>query len=397
MINEETQLDSALQLKKYVRDIGCPESADIQHCLENSAVIAKILAEKIRTDTFTGLRKLEFLLAELSEIPFFERLETVQVMLNTLYKQINVDEGFSLTGKQNGVLACHNALCTSIFIRAGKKEWAEQGVRWIISYFPFDEGFSLTGKQNGVLACHNALCTSIFIRAGKKEWAEQGVRWIISYFPFDRNEPSNWQGKDLFHRFGGCVGNSPCYDGVVKSVKALSEYAEKYGELPGLRAKLQQGLDYILKHRVIFHQNNDEYLYDDLITLFYPYPYRTNIIEALSVLKTEKLLDRPECQAALDYLKDEYLYDDLITLFYPYPYRTNIIEALSVLKTEKLLDRPECQAALDYLKAKQRSDGFWQAEKIFMKSSWVPFDDLKKTGMWITDEINWIFSAVSSR
>lgn len=303
MINEETQLDSALQLKKYVRDIGCPESADIQHCLENSAVIAKILAEKIRTDTFTGLRKLEFLLAELSEIPFFERLETVQVMLNTLYKQTNVDEGFSLTG-----------------------------------------------KQNGVLACHNALCTSIFIRAGKKEWAEQGVRWIISYFPFDRNEPSNWQGKDLFQRFGGCVGNSPCYDGVVKSVKALSEYAEKYGELPGLRAKLQQGLDYILKHRVIFHQNNDEYLYDDLITLFYLYPYRTNIIEALSVLKTEKLLDRPECQAALDYLK-----------------------------------------------AKQRSDGFWQAEKIFMKSSWVPFDDLKKTGMWITDEINWIFSAVSSR
>lgn len=256
MINEETQLDSALQLKKYVRDIGCPESADIQLCLENSTVIAKILAEKIRTDTFTGLRKLEFLLAELSEISFFERLETVQVMLNTLYKQTNVDEGFSLTG-----------------------------------------------KQNGVLACHNALCTSIFIRAGKKEWAEQGVRWIISYFPFDRNEPSNWQGKDLFHRFGGCVGNSPCYDGVVKSVKALSEYAEKYGELPGLRAKLQQGLDYILKHRVIFHQNNDEYLYDDLITLFYPYPYRTNIIEALSVLKTEKLLDRPECQAALDYLK----------------------------------------------------------------------------------------------
>lgn len=131
----------------------------------------------------------------------------------------------------------------------------------------------------------------------------------------------------------------------MKSVKTLSEYAEKYGELPGLRAKLQQGLDYILKHRVIFHQNNDEYLYDDLITLFYPYPYRTNIVEALSVLKSEKLLDRPECQAALDYLK-----------------------------------------------AKQRSDGFWQAEKIFMKSSWVPFDALKKPGMWITDEINWILT-----
>lgn len=298
MIDKESHVDSALHLKKLVRENHCPESSEIMDYLKHSEIITRILSESIRTDTFTGLRKLEFLLAELSEIPFFERLDGSQAMFETLYNHTNVDEGFSLTG-----------------------------------------------KQNGVLACHNALCTSIYIRAGKKEWAAQGIQWIISYFPFEKDEPSTWHGKDLFHRFGGCVGKSPCYDGVVKSVKVLSEYRKKYGELPGLSAKLQQGLDYILKHRVIFHQNNDEFLYDDLITLFYPYPYRTNIIEALSVLKSEKLLDRPECQAALDYLK-----------------------------------------------TKQRSDDYWQAEKLFMKSSWVPFDDLKKPGMWITDEINWILT-----
>lgn len=114
--------------------------------------------------------------------PFFERLEKVQAMLDTLYTHTNVDEGFSLTG-----------------------------------------------KQNGVLACHNALCTSIYIRAGKKEWAVQGIQWIISYFPFEKDEPSTWHGNDLFHRFGGCVGKSPCYDGVVKSVKVLSEYRKNTG------------------------------------------------------------------------------------------------------------------------------------------------------------------------
>lgn len=296
MVKEENNLDSALQLKKAFRENSA--LTNVQWYLENSEITTQILAENYRTDTFTGLRKLEFLLTELSEIPFFEQLEKVQSMLETLYEYTNVEEGFSLTG-----------------------------------------------KQDGVLACHNALCTLIFIRAGKKEWAKQGVQWIISYFPFDKDEVSNWQGKDLFHRFGGCVGKGPCYDGLVKSVKALSEYATKYGDIPGLQTKLQQGLDYILEHRVIFHQNNDDYLYNDLITLFYPYPYRTNIIEVLGLLKSENLLERSECQVALEYLK-----------------------------------------------AKQLDSGSWQAEKIFMKSSWVPFDHLKKPGLWISNEINWILA-----
>lgn len=297
-MNENSKIDSALQLKKYVRNQQLSNTAEIQSYLENSEIIAKILAEPYRTDTFTGLRKLEFLLVELSEIPYFDHLDQVQSMLETLYTSTN-----------------------------------------------FEEGFSLTGKQAGVLACHNAICTLIFLRAGKKEWAEQGVKWIITFLPFAKNEPSSWHGKDLFHRFGGCVGNGPCYDGLVKSVKVLSEYSAKYGDFPGLQEKLTQGLNYILNHRIIFHQDNNDYLYNDLITLFYPYPYRTNVIEILGVMKNENLLARPECRAALDYLK-----------------------------------------------SKQQQDNYWQSEKIFMKSSWIPFDSLKKPGIWITDEIEWLFS-----
>ncbi|MGG5373011.1 hypothetical protein [Enterococcus sp. AZ196] len=298
MIFNEAELDSALQLKKAVRAQTSLESAEIHSYLDKSEIIAAILAAPYRTDTFTGLRKLEFLLAELSEIPAFECLDQVQTMLETLHHFVDTPDGFSLTG-----------------------------------------------KNDGILACHHAICTLIFLRAGKKQWAEKGLQWILTYFPFDKNEPSSWHGADLFQRFGGCVGKSPCYDGLVKSVKVLSEYSQKYGDFPGLQAKLQQGLDYILKHRVIFHQNNQDYLYEDLITLFYPYPYRTNIIEVLGVMKTEKLLGQPECREALEYLK-----------------------------------------------AKQTKQGCWQAEKIFMKSSWVAFDPVKKPGAWITDEIEWLLS-----
>lgn len=129
MTNEAKAIDSALQLKQFFRnnDFELPASSEIQAKLEESAIITKILAESYRTDTFTGLRKLEFLLAELSEIPFFETLAPVQTMLDTLYAHANSGEGYSLTGKQDGVLACHHALMTLIFIRAGKRNGRKRG------------------------------------------------------------------------------------------------------------------------------------------------------------------------------------------------------------------------------------------------------------------------------
>lgn len=42
-------------------------------------------------------------------------------MLETLHTHVSFEEGFSLTGKQEGILACHNALCTLLFLRAGKR------------------------------------------------------------------------------------------------------------------------------------------------------------------------------------------------------------------------------------------------------------------------------------
>lgn len=107
---------------------------------------------------------------------------------------------------------------------------------------------------------------------------------------------------------------------------------------------MDKGIASLLKHRVIFHEMNDEYLYDDLITLFYPYPYRTNIIEALTVLKAEDQLDRVECHQAIDYLKE-----------------------------------------------KQSANGYWQAEKVFMKSSWMPFDPIKNLALGSQMKLNGCF------
>jgi hypothetical protein len=149
--------------------------------------------------------------------------------------------------------------------------------------------------------------TLIFIRAKRKDLADIGIAWILKYQITERSEKCPWTGKDLFTRFGGCVGNSPCYDGLIKNMSALSEYQRAFGKRADIQSKLNSGLKYILEHRAIYHLSTDEPLNDDIDKLFYPYPYRTNVLEILTLMKNENLLDRPELEQARAYLDSKAL------------------------------------------------------------------------------------------
>lgn len=130
---------------------------------------------------------------------------------------------------------------------------------------------------------------------------------------------------------------TPCFYGVVKSMIALTEYKERFGGSKKLDNKLNQGLEYILMHKVFKRLSSGK-------------PIEPSIIEN----------------------------------FYPYPYKSNIIEILTLLKANGLLGDERCGEAIDILKQKQRPDGFWQADTSYMKTAWVDFDKPKKPGLWIS-------------
>ncbi|MGM0212805.1 hypothetical protein [Enterococcus sp. AZ109] len=88
---------------------------------------------------------------------------------------------------------------------------------------------------------------------------------------------------------------------------------------------------------------------------------------------------------------DEMLYPDLVKLFYPYPYRTNVIETLHLLKQEGYWTDSRTEMAKQLILSKRKNKGY-MPEKIFMKSSWYPFDQLKQCGPWLTDEIERLFA-----
>ena len=89
---------------------------------------------------------------------------------------------------------------------------------------------------------------------------------------------------------------------------------------------------------------------------------------------------------------DKPIEDSIILNFYPYAYKSNIIEILSLLISNGLLEDDRCKDAIKILKEKQRRDGFWQTDTSYMKSAWIDFDIPKKPGLWISYIISGLLS-----
>ena len=289
--------DSALTLKK-VYDKGENMSINkAQKMLRQSDLVIKLLETPKRLpNTFVGLRAYEWRLLELSEIPFTYALEDVQNWLELLVQKSYIQEGFSLEGTIDSLLACHNALLTTILLKMGYKD---------------------------------------------KEKIDAGIDWILKYQSIERGKECTWPGNDLYTRFGGCMKKVPCYYGVVKSMIAFTEYKKKYGSSKELNDKLSQGLEYILQHRVYKKLSSDK-------------PIENSII----------------------------------LNFYPYTYKSNIIEILTLLKANDLMEDKRCADAINILRKKQRKDGYWQVDTSYMKSAWIDFDTPKKPGLWISYIVN---------
>ncbi|MFX0007313.1 MAG: hypothetical protein ACFFA7_11235 [Promethearchaeota archaeon] len=289
--------DSALGLKKAYEKGENITIEEAQEMLTDSKLMTKLLElPKRAPTTFVGIRALEWRLLELSEIPFTNTLEKVQNWIKILVDKSYIKEGYSLEGTKDNLLACHNSMITTLLLK---------------------------------------------MRFEDKKKIDAGIDWILKYQLVERGKECAWPGKDLYTRFGGCMKKVPCYYGVVKSMITLTEYKKQFETSEELDDKLNQGLEYILQHRIFKKFSSDKPIEDSIILNFYPYPYRSNIIEILTLLKANHLLD------------DE-----------------------------------RCNGAKEILKRKQRSDGYWQVDTSYMKSSWIDFDIPKKPGLWVSYVIN---------
>lgn len=285
--------DSALTLKRLWEKGDNVSIEKAKELLSKSELIDRLLTDpKQKPNTFVGLRAYEWRLLELSEIPYTYTLEKVQEWIELLIDKSFIQEGFSLTGDKDGLLACHNAIITTILMKMN-----------------YDD----------------------------KNKIDAGIKWILDHQSVERGTGCSWTGKNLFTKYGGCMKKTPCFYGVVKSMITLTEYKKRFEDSKRIEDKLKKGLEYILKHDIFKRLSTGDPIEPSIIVNFYPYTYKSNIIEILSLMKENDLLG-----------------DD------------------------------GCKDAINILKEKQRDDGFWQADTTYMKTAWVEFDKPKKAGQWIS-------------
>ncbi|MCG8309783.1 MAG: hypothetical protein MI975_20475 [Cytophagales bacterium] len=246
-------MDSTLILKQKVDDQSIKTYREAKPFLDESDLFKQLLSKF----ELTGLNLLHRLI-ELSEIPFSYMNESVQLWRDQLADGTFCGDGFSLSGKADDLLACYNAMITSVLIK--------------LNYH-------------------------------KTEKIESGIHWILKYQNTERNQENLWKGKGIL-KYGGCMKSAPCFIGVVKSMIALSDY--KY-EQPikannSVDHKLNKGLEYILDHEVYKRKSNNSPVTKDITKLTYPFTYKTNLIEILRLLKRNGLIKDSRCSAALEAL-----------------------------------------------------------------------------------------------
>lgn len=288
-------VDWALEVKKSVERGDKISFSQIEDMLATSELVKKLTSLVKEPKSFHTLRGLEWRLIELSEIPYTHTIPQVLEWISLLVKKTYTGNAFSVRNGDEGVLACHVAMITTLLM---KLEYED------------------------------------------KEKIKTGIDWILKYQSVDRDTVCTWKGKDLYEKFGGCMKKVPCFYGVVKSMIALTEYKNRFDTTKKIDDKLASGLEYILRHEVYKKWSTKN-------------PIEPSIIQN----------------------------------FYPYSYKSNLIEILGLLKENGKINDPRCIDAMELLKSTRRKDGKFQADIVHMKSAWVEFDSLKKPGEWITHEI----------
>lgn len=237
--NEIKQImDSAFELKIAIDKGEIFSDRQIMQKLQQSELVAKL------TDDLPNKPlALVWRLICISEIPFSNKLEYTQKLIDKVYEKLATPFGFSLSGDEKMFLPCYNAMVVSALCRLNRAndQQVRNAVEWINTNQPM----------------------------------QKGIKVEIPDFNFDR--------------YGGCFKNTPCYIGLAKSVFALRDYKEQTNETKYDR-QLNKGITYLLNHKFFKRLSKDEPITKHITDISFPETYHLNAVELLRFANKANLL-----------------------------------------------------------------------------------------------------------
>ncbi|GCC53180.1 hypothetical protein SanaruYs_34230 [Chryseotalea sanaruensis] len=231
-------MDSALELKIGIDNGYHFSNKEILDKLQNSELVGKLIADMPVTPLAIVWR-----LICISEIPFSNKLDYTQKLIEIVYSKLATPYGFSLSRDEKMFLPCYNAMVVSALCRLGRANdrQVKNAVDWINSNQPM----------------------------------ERGIKVDLPNFNFDR--------------YGGCFKKTPCYIGLAKSVFALQDFKEQTKKKEH-ETQLQKGISYLLEHKFFKRLSKDEPINKHITDISFPETYHLNSLELLRFAKKANLL-----------------------------------------------------------------------------------------------------------
>lgn len=213
----------------------------------------------------------------------------------------------SLTGEfsKNSLYPIWRLIALSEIPYAGRLKYTQELVEYIEKTYATSEGFSITGKSDGLLPCYNAMLAEAYSKLGygDSRSVSCAIEWIKKYQVFDRDEKNAWPGTGIT-KYGGCMKSTPCYIGIAKSVKALIYYSNNSLVQDGqVISKIEKGTDYLLRHNMYQRLSTNEPITKHILDIAFPQSYQLNIIELLDIAHMTKNMNNPGVKQAVDYVK----------------------------------------------------------------------------------------------
>jgi hypothetical protein len=182
-------------------------------------------------------------------------------------------------------------ICISEIPFSNKLDYTQKLIEKVYEKLATSFGFSLSGDEKMFLPCYNAMIVSALCRLGRTndQQVRNAVEWINSNQPMERGKKVELPNFN-FDKYGGCFNKTPCYIGLAKSVFALQDFKEQTKERK-YDLQLQKGTSYILGHKFFKRLSKDEPINKHITDISFPESYHLNIVELLRFAKRAKLLD----------------------------------------------------------------------------------------------------------
>lgn len=220
---------------------------DIDCLLDQSEILSRLTHE-----SSSSLLATIFKLVGLSEIPYSQRLNETQKVIDRVNREVATPEGFSYTGEVDGIIPCYNAMLLEAYAR--------------------------------------------LVLANSPE-AIHALNWIKKYQLFERYQTTTWSGKG-FGRHGGCLKGTPCYIGIGKTVRALLTYQEfADNQDPVVVNLLNQGLNYMLNHQLFLRRSTNQPISPHITDTMFPQNYCLSFTDLVYIVGKTQSQNKPLAQA----------------------------------------------------------------------------------------------------